>query len=179
MGFKWSSTVSGTCKIRCINIVCTAFLYELLIHFYMMTSSKGNPFHVTGLLCGEFTGHRWIPLTKASDAELWCFLWSAPWINGWVNNREAGDLRRHRAHYDVTAMILSYVSYRRIRTFAITEFLQELVHGPIICSITMFIPVKFNQIHTYQWNHQTLERFSIEYCFVVGLCFVDDMRRPL
>ena len=24
------------------------------------------------------------------------------WINGWVNNREAGDLRRHRAHYDVT-----------------------------------------------------------------------------
>ena len=27
------------------------------------------------------------------------------WINGWVNNREAGDLRRHRAHYDVTVMI--------------------------------------------------------------------------
>ena len=26
------------------------------------------------------------------------------WINGWVNNHEAGDLRRHRAHYDVTAM---------------------------------------------------------------------------
>ena len=25
-------------------------------------------------------------------------------INGWVNNREAGDLRRHRAHYDVTVM---------------------------------------------------------------------------
>ena len=26
------------------------------------------------------------------------------WINGWVNNREAGDLRHHRAHYDVTLM---------------------------------------------------------------------------
>ena len=25
------------------------------------------------LWCGEFTGHRWIPRTKASDAELWCF----------------------------------------------------------------------------------------------------------
>ena len=23
------------------------------------------------------------------------------WINGWVNNRKGGDLRRHRAHYDV------------------------------------------------------------------------------
>ena len=27
-------------------------------------------FRVTGPLCGEFTGHRWIPLTKASHAEL-------------------------------------------------------------------------------------------------------------
>ena len=25
----------------------------------------------------EFTGHWRIPLTKASDAEIWCFLWSA------------------------------------------------------------------------------------------------------
>ena len=30
------------------------------------------------------------------------------WINGWVNNREAGDLRRHRAHYDVTVMWEAY-----------------------------------------------------------------------
>ena len=43
-----------------------------------MTSSNGNICHVTGPLWGEFTGHRWIPLTKASDAELWCFPWSAP-----------------------------------------------------------------------------------------------------
>ena len=27
------------------------------------------------------------------------------WINGWVNTREAGDLRRYRAHFDVTVMI--------------------------------------------------------------------------
>ena len=33
---------------------------------------------VTGHLRGEFTGHRWSPHTKASDAELWCFLWTAP-----------------------------------------------------------------------------------------------------
>ena len=29
------------------------------------------------------------------------------WINGWVNNGEAGDLRRYRAHYDVTVMIFN------------------------------------------------------------------------
>ena len=26
------------------------------------------------------------------------------WINSWVNKGEAGDLRHHRAHYDVTVM---------------------------------------------------------------------------
>ena len=29
------------------------------------------------------------------------------WINDWVNNGEAGDMRRHRAHYDVNVMDLS------------------------------------------------------------------------
>ena len=29
----------------------------------MMMPSNGNIFHVTGSLCGEFTGHRQIPLT--------------------------------------------------------------------------------------------------------------------
>ena len=47
---------------------------------------------------------RWIPHTKASDAEFWCFLWSTSWINGWVNNHDAGDLRCNRAHYDVIVM---------------------------------------------------------------------------
>ena len=39
----------------------------------MMTSPNGNIFRVSGLLCGEVTGHRWIPHTKATDAEQWCF----------------------------------------------------------------------------------------------------------
>ena len=40
----------------------------------MMTSSNGSIFRVTSL----FTGHLLILITKAIDAELWCFLWSAP-----------------------------------------------------------------------------------------------------
>ena len=30
-------------------------------------------------------------------------------INGWVNNREAGDLRRQRTHYDVIVMLLDVI----------------------------------------------------------------------
>ena len=49
----------------------------------MKTSTNGNIFPVTGHLCGEFTDPRRISHTKASDAEVWCFLWS---ISGrWVS----------------------------------------------------------------------------------------------
>ena len=68
--------------------------------------------HFSALLALCAGIHRWIPLTKASDAERWCFLWSASWISGWVNNREAGDLRHHRNHYDVIAMAYFYFGHK-------------------------------------------------------------------
>ena len=34
------------------------------------------------------------------------------WINGWVNNREAGDLRRFHAPYDVIVMPWDYCNIR-------------------------------------------------------------------
>ena len=37
---------------------------------------------------------------------------STSWINGWVNNREAGDLRRYRAHYDVIVMSPNTLNHR-------------------------------------------------------------------
>ena len=37
-----------------------------------------------------------------SGAFMFSLIWV--WINAWVNNREAGDLRRRRGHYDVTLM---------------------------------------------------------------------------
>ena len=36
------------------------------------------------------------------------------WTNGWVNNRDAGDLRRHRVHYDVTVM--GFTVFREAQT---------------------------------------------------------------
>ena len=73
----------------------------------MMTSSNENIFRVTGLLCGEFTGPGEFPTQRPVTRRfgvffLFCFI--RVWINGWVNNREAGDLRRYRAHFDVTIM---------------------------------------------------------------------------
>ena len=123
-------SINWECKI-CVNrsrgstwaVNITEPIQTKMVSIFMMTSSNGNIFRVTGPLCGEFTGPRWIPRTKASDAELWCFLWSAPWINGWVNKGEVGDLRRYRAHYDVIVMFMEYiVSTREICIVMQTEF---------------------------------------------------------
>ena len=43
------------------------------IWYSRMTSSNENIFRVTGPLCGEFTGRRWILLARASNAEHWFF----------------------------------------------------------------------------------------------------------
>ena len=33
------------------------------------------------------------------------------WINGWVNNREVGDLRCHCVHYEVTAILHNHIFF--------------------------------------------------------------------
>ena len=106
---------------------------------HMMTSSNRNIFRVTGPLCGEFTGPRWIPLTKASDAELWCFLIYA-WINSWVNNREAGDLRRNGAHYDVIVMTAGKIVY------------SSGIHQS--CEISVIFDIHFGFLIVWEWAEQ-------------------------
>ena len=73
------------------------------INHIMVTSSNGNIFRVIDLLCGEFTGHRGITHTKASDAEHKFSLICA-WTNSWAHNGDTGDLRRHRTDHDVAVM---------------------------------------------------------------------------
>ena len=77
----------------------------------MMTSSNGNIFCVTDPLCGEFPGPGEFtgpgefptqrPVTRSFDDFFDLRL------NKRLNNLEAGDLRRHRCHYDVIVMLYS------------------------------------------------------------------------
>ena len=67
---KWGSTD--------YEAYLTPWRLNTMANIFMMTSSNGNIFRFSGPLCGECTGHQWSPPTKASDAELWYFLWSVP-----------------------------------------------------------------------------------------------------
>ena len=68
---------------------------------YMMTSSNGNISALLAFCAGNS------PVTVNSPHKgQWrgalMFSFICAWINDWVNNCEAGDLRCHRAHYDAT-----------------------------------------------------------------------------
>ena len=84
----------------------------------MKTSSNGNIFRIAGPLCGEF--HR-SPLNSPHSGQ-WrgalMFSLICAWINDWVNNREAGDLRRHRAQYYV--IVMGTADHRTATELAVT-----------------------------------------------------------
>ena len=50
------------------------------------------------------------------------------WINDWVNNRVAGDLRRHRTHYDVTVMRELYL----LNTCYMVTISEDLSHVYVV-----------------------------------------------
>ena len=47
---------------------------------------------------------RYWPCVRESSSHQW-----RAWTNGWADNRDAGDLLRHRAHNDVTVIIVPWV----------------------------------------------------------------------
>ena len=64
----------------------------------------------------------------------WRGAWMFPplicaWINGWANNSEAGDLRRHRTHYDVTVMYSPLLVWG---SYAMTYFFSHMIYFYIL-----------------------------------------------
>ena len=75
------------------------------------------------------------------------FFFICVWINDWVSNREAVDLRRYRAHYDVTLMIV-------IVTIIIIIIIISIV---IIIILTVIFIIIFittlNHYHHYNYHY--------------------------
>ena len=127
----------------------------------MTMTSNGTIFCVTAPLCGEFTGHRWIPLTKASDVELWWFSLICAWMTGWVNNWDASDMRCHRAHYDITE-ILRDVYFNSLCGNTIKSVIFKLIfqiyifYGIAQCLLYIYLELTFLRVQFFKawgWCH--------------------------
>ena len=103
------------------------------------------------LVTEEFPSPR--PVSRSLMISLIC-----AWINGSVNNSEAGDLRRHRVHYDVIVMlwqkyiIVMMTSY--LGRFYITGLLCGDIHRWIrwCWSFDVFLVASLNKLlSSYRW----------------------------
>ena len=80
----------------CALIICCCFpgwRHQMEAFSALLAICAGN-----SPVTGEF------PSQKGQWRGALIFSLVCAWINGWVNNRETGDLRRHLAHYDVIVM---------------------------------------------------------------------------
>ena len=82
--------------------MCPFYWYDLTSIPAMMTSSNGNIFRVTGHLCGEFIGPRWIPTQRPVTQSFDVFFdlhsnkrLSKQWP-GWWFDTQSCPLWRHR-----------------------------------------------------------------------------------
>ena len=83
---------------------------------FMMTSSNGTIFRVTGHLCGVFTGHRGEFPAQRSVTRSFDFF-SDLHLNKHLSKQWWGDLRRYRAHYGVTVMFKSHAVSSNVWAF--------------------------------------------------------------
>ena len=97
----------------------------------MMTSSNGNIFRVTGHLSGEFIRSQVNSPQKGQWRGALMFSLICTRINGWVNNGEAGDLRRHRTHYDAIVMYLSVLVIRSVWSVTECKDICHMTAGPL------------------------------------------------
>ena len=63
-------------------------------------------------------------------------------INGWVNNCQAGDLRRHNAHYDVIVMQQNYLCGHDLKCY-----LSKLRHFQTFLWWVLYLPRLIYQLH--------------------------------
>ena len=118
-----------------------------------MTSSNGSVFCITGHLCGEF------PVNSPHKGQ-WrgtlIFSLICPWINGWVNNRKADDLRRNCAHFEVIVMgcDLRHWTYNCFMTWRNCDLLTESIedYQPPAFAILLLLRVPRGGISLFLWS---------------------------
>ena len=104
---------------------------------YMMTSSNGNICTLLALCVRGIYRSSVNSPHKGQWRGALMFSLICAWINAWVNNREAGDLRRHRTHYGVIVMKqdIHTLMSTMLHVTSFSDIVPMLVHFTNICVI--------------------------------------------
>ena len=137
-------------------------LSSMLLWLWHMNHNALDKYHDDVIKCKHFPRywpfvrgiHRW-PVNSPHQGQ-WrgalMFSLICAWINSWVNNREAGDLRCHRTHYDVIIMSLLAITSRDVERSATREFLWywrvSILTAIALCVIAIVLYLQWH------WSYQ-------------------------
>ena len=90
-----------------LAIILILYIYYIFTHWWDRQAWWRHQMETFSALLAIVRGIHQSPVNYPQKAQ-----WGGPlmfsliyaWTNGWVNKRDVGDWRRHRAHYDVTVM---------------------------------------------------------------------------
>ena len=85
-------------------------------------------------------------------------------MNDWVNNREAGDLRRRRAHYDVTVMSRAIDNYFCNDFIPGSHVAKHPTTAQLSCNVKNIVPIPYLKLD--EWKMKCQIEITIENLFV-------------
>ena len=134
----------------------------------VMTSSNGNIFRVTDLCAGNSP----VPVNSPHKGQ-WrgalMFSLICVCINGWINNREAGDLRRCRGHYDVNVMRHKQCNMSSTQSiFVITLTTYRSIWYRNVYILIFKRPMK---LHAFWWSGLCLDKAEMWLYFHINTFF--------
>ena len=119
-------------------------------------------------------GFQW-SLVNSPHRDHWCgallFSLICAWLDGWVNNHEAGDLRRHHAHYDVIVILMVdqcvlwfYLYYYVVQDFAcgcpLAPQLQDIGRHSAVCVCVRACVCVHTRVRIYMQEQQDCDWWS-------------------
>ena len=135
MGIPLLPLLGGRCLYTCIETASRSRIYERPGTKHDQYENKTRRIIYGNIVCGDY--YTWWRHQMETFSGYWPFMWGihrspmnsphkgqwrgalmfsliCAWINCWLSNREAGDLRRHRSHYDVIVMKWTSVAHESI-----------------------------------------------------------------
>ena len=135
---------------------CFSIHWMLSVHIciIMMTSLNGNIFCVTGTLWGEST--------KASDAELWCFLWCAP-------EPTAEQTLEMLVNWNASELIVTSLQCKHVALqYVVFSSRWHAILQDVVQSIVSRVLSKHCHFPYGSWWRHQMERFSASLALCEG-----------
>ena len=135
--------------------------HQMETFFVLLALCKGNPPVTSGF-----------PLQSLWRGALMISL-ICTWTNSWANNRDAGDLRRHCAHYGAAVMTASLFPFDDV-IMPYQSSVASLILVPIACSAPSHYLNQFWRI--LKWGHTKIDIFKMhdkfchENAFHISIC---------